>query len=66
MRISRNAPRNKQPIPNLRNPVYSVFILNLEFALVLTGHKQKSTPNVAQTVSIRRKHVRIQVEPINK
>ena len=33
---------------------------------LLAGRKQKSSPNVAQTGLIRRKNVRIQVEPINK
>jgi hypothetical protein len=33
---------------------------------VLSGRKQKSSPNVAQTGLIRRKYVRIPVEPINK
>jgi hypothetical protein len=33
---------------------------------LLAGRKQKSSPNVAQTGSIRRKNVRIPVEPINK
>jgi DNA sulfur modification protein DndD len=32
----------------------------------LTGRKQKLSPNVAQTGLIRRKNVRIPVEPINK
>ena len=32
----------------------------------LAGVKQKSSPNVAQTGLVRRKHVRIPVEPINK
>jgi DNA-3-methyladenine glycosylase II len=34
--------------------------------ILLTGPKQKSRPNVGQTGLIRRKNVRIQVEPINK
>jgi hypothetical protein len=32
----------------------------------LSGRKQKSSPDVAQTGSIRRKHDRLLVEPINK
>jgi hypothetical protein len=32
----------------------------------LTGRKQKSSSNVAQTGSIGSKHVRIQIQPINK
>jgi hypothetical protein len=36
------------------------------YELLLTGRQQKSSPNVVQTGLIKRKHVLIPVEPINK
>ncbi|WP_420807074.1 macro domain-containing protein [Trichormus azollae] len=63
--------RNLDPDKKLgkpwRYPIGTTITLgSYEKRYFLTGRKQKSRPNVAQTGSIRRKHVRIPVEPISK